>query len=60
MFEKMVEHSRRDVEEAVGYRSLEFKRQVRAGDRDLGILQLISKYLIQNKISKTPKESILA
>lgn len=46
MFEKTIEHSSGDIEEAVGYRSLEFKRQVRAGDRDLGILQLISKYLI--------------
>lgn len=56
MFEKTIGHSSTDVEEAVRYRSLEFKGQVRAGDRDLEVvlLQLISKYLIQNKISKTP------
>lgn len=37
-FGKTTWYASRDVEEAAGYMSLEFKRQVRAEDRNLGII----------------------
>lgn len=43
LFEKTIRYASGDVKETAGYMSLEFKGQVRAGDRNLEIvfLQLV-------------------